>query len=373
MRERRFAVFAAADTGAGVIAAAAAIAAGAAGWGAWSLVAQQLVLWMVKAAWVISATRFRPRLVFDFAAARPHLSFGLHTAAANVADFLGKSAPALIIGAFLGVKAVGHYSMASQIIRIPDALVSGPVYLAIFAAISARAQELEAAGRLTMRALRGIAVGIAPMFFGLAVIADLAVKLCLGHKWLGTIEVLVLLTPAGFLICLYSIVVAALLGLGRSAEQFHLTVLTGLVMNAGVCIGARFGAAGAAAGLSAGGLLITPAYIWTLARGLKVPTRVLAGEASAPIGASLVMAAAVLVLRQAIGGWQEWAQLVASILVGVAAFAAALALLCRRRLLDDIREILPPRARQGEVCAVRPPGQALGHELINRIPRAGDR
>src|SRR5262249_601693 len=157
-------------------------------------------------------------------------SFGLHTAAANVVDFLGKSSPALIIGALVGVKAVGHYTMANQIIRVPDALVSGPVYLAIFAAISARAQELEVAGQLTMRALRGIAVGIAPMFFGLAVVADLAVKLCLGPKWLGSIDVLVLLTPAGFLLCFYSIVAAALLGLGRSAEQFYLTLLTGLFM-----------------------------------------------------------------------------------------------------------------------------------------------
>jgi O-antigen/teichoic acid export membrane protein len=363
MRERRFAVFAVADTGAGVIAAAAAIAAAASGWGAWSLVAQQLVLWLAKTVWVMSASRFRPRLAFDFAVARPHLSFGLHAAAANVADFIGKSSPALIVGAFLGVQAVGNYSMANQIIRVPDALVSGPVYLAIFAAISARAQDLEAAGRLTMQALRGIAVGIAPMFFGLAVVADLAVKLFLGHKWLGSIEVLVLLTPAGFLICIYSIVVAALLGLGRAAEQFYLTLLTGLFMNAGVFMGARFGAAGAAAGLSAGALLITPAYIWTLARGLKVPARALAGEASAPIGASLVMVAAVLLVRQAIGGWQDWAQLVVSILVGAVAFAAALALFCGRRLLDDLREILPIGARESEIHAVRPPERALDPQI----------
>lgn len=341
MRERRFAVFAAADTAAGVMAAGAAIAAAAAGWGAWSLVAQQIVIWSVKSAWVVVASRFRPRLAFDFATARPHLSFGLHTAAANVADFVGKSSPLLIVGAFLGVTAVGHYSMANQIIRVPDALVSGPVYLAIFAAVSAQAQDLEAASRLTARALRGVAVGIAPMFFGLAVVADLAVKLFLGHKWLGSIGVLVLITPAGFLICFYSIVVAALLGLGRSAAQFQLTVLTGVFMNAGVFIGARFGAAGAAAGLSAGALLITPAYIWTLARGLKAPVRVLAGEASAPIGASLVMAGAVLLVRHAIAGWQDWAQLAVSILVGAAAFGAALALLCGRRLIEDLREILP--------------------------------
>lgn len=343
MRERRFAVFAAADTAAGLVAAAAAIAAAAAGWGAWSLVVQQLVLWTVKAVWVIVASRFRPRLDFDFALARPHLVFGVHAAAANVADFVGKSAPTMIVGACLGVQAVGHYTMALQLIRVPDSLVSGPVYLAIFAAVSQKVQDLEAAGQLTLRALRGIAVGIAPMFFGLAVVADLAVKLFLGHKWLGSIDVLVLLTPAGFLICFYSIVVAALLGLGRSAEQFHLTLLTGVFMNVGALIGAQVSVAWAAAGLSAGAVLVTPVYVWMLARGLKVPARRVAAEASAPIGASLVMVLAVLVVRSMVGAWADWAQLAVSILAGAATFSATLALLCGRRLMGDLREVLPRR------------------------------
>jgi PST family polysaccharide transporter len=343
MRARRFAVFAAGDTVAGLVAAGGAVAAAAAGWGAWSLVVQQLVLWAVKAVWVALASRFRPHLKFDFAIARPHLAFGVHTAAANVADFIGKSAPTMIIGALLGVQAVGHYTMAFQLIRVPDSLVSGPVFLAIFAAVSQNVADLEAAGQLTLRALRGIAVGIAPMFFGLATVADLAIKLFLGHKWLGSIEVLILLTPAGFLICFYSIVVAALLGLGRSAEQLHLTVLTGALMNAGVLLGAQAGVAGAAAGLSVGAVLVTPVYVWMLARGLKAPIRQIAAEAAAPIGASVVMALAVLLVRSLIGSWDVWAQFAASVAVGAAAFAATLALLCGRRLIGDLREMLPRR------------------------------
>jgi PST family polysaccharide transporter len=343
MRARRFAVFAMADTTAGVVSAGAAIAAALAGWGAWSLVVQQLVLWSVKAAWVVLASRFRPALAFVFAAAKPHLGFGLHAAAANVADFLGKSAPTLIVGGFLGVAAVGHYAMATQLIRVPDALVSGPVYLALFAAVSSKADNLEAAARLARQALRGIAVGIAPMFFGLAAVADLVVRIFLGHKWLGAIDVLVLMTPAGFLICVYSIVVASLLGLGRSAEQFHLTLATGVVMNAGVLIGAPFGAAAAAAGLSAGAVLITPAYLWVLARGLNVPTRALAGEAAAPLAASAVMVAAVFAVRSAVGAWQDWAQLAVAVLAGAAAFAVTLGLLCGRRIVGDLKEILPRR------------------------------
>jgi PST family polysaccharide transporter len=344
MRARRFAVFAAADTAAGAIGAGAAVAAALAGWGAWSLVVQQLALWTVKTAWVTLASRFRPRLVFTFSAARPHLVFGAHTALANIADLLGKSAPPLIVGACLGVQAVGHYSMANQIIRVPDALVSGPVYLALFAAVAGRSQELDAAGRLARRALRGIAVGIAPMFAGLAVTADLAVRVFLGPKWLEATSVLVAITPAGFLICVYSIVIAALLGLGRSAAQLHLTLATGVLMNAGVLIGARFGAAGSALGLSLGAILIAPAYLWSLARSLHTPVATLAGEAAAPLAASVVMALAALLVRRSVEGWPNWAALAATVLAGVATFAAALALFCGRRVLEDVRAVLPRRS-----------------------------
>ena len=343
MRDRRFTVFAAAETAAGVVGAGAAISAALAGWGAWALVLQQLVVWIVKAAWVALASGFRPHLAFDFAAAKPHFAFGLNAAAACVVDFLGKAAPVLIIGAYLGVKAVGHYTMAYQLIRIPDSLVTGPVFLAIFSAVSRTCHDLPAAGQLAMRAVRGTAVGLAPMFFGLAVVADLAVKLFLGQKWLGSIDILIWLTPAGFLICFYSIVVATLLGLGRSAEQLYLTLLTGLFMNVGVLVGAQVSAAGAAAGLSAGAVLITPAYIWVLARGLGQPARLMAVETAAPIVASVVMVAAVLAVRSVIGAWQGWAQLAVSVAVGAAAFGASLAVLGGRRVMGDLREVLPRR------------------------------
>jgi hypothetical protein len=102
-------------------------------------------------------------------------------------------------------------------------------------------------------------------------------------------------------------------------------------------------AAWAAAGLSAGAVLVTPLYVWMLARGLKVPIRRVAAEASAPIGASVIMALVVLLVRSAIGAWPLWAQLTTSIGVGAAAFSLTLALLCGRRLLGDLREVLPRR------------------------------
>ncbi|MDB5446494.1 MAG: polysaccharide transporter, family, partial [Phenylobacterium sp.] len=230
-RERRFGVFAAGDSVATILSAGIAVAAAMAGFGAWSLVAQQLVLWTVKALWVHAAVRFRPDLSFDFSAARPYLAFGFHSAAANVADLVAKSLPTLIIGALMTVQDVGHYSMAFQIIRIPDAIISGPIYMAVFSAIAGHVHQTSDVSALTVRAVRATAAGTAPMFLGLAAVADLAVHLFLGAKWSDTAAVLTWLTPSGYLFCVYSVIQAVLMGVGRSAVAFRLVVLGGVLMN----------------------------------------------------------------------------------------------------------------------------------------------
>jgi hypothetical protein len=90
-------------------------------------------------------------------------------------------------------------------------------------------------------------------------------------------------------------------------------------------------------------VLSAPAYVWTLARGLGVPAKVLAMETFPPIAASVVMVTVVLIARALIGAWPIWAQLAASITLGAGVFVASLTLICGRRLMGDIREFLPRR------------------------------
>lgn len=341
MRERRFAVFAAAETCASAVSAAAAIAAALNGFGAWSLVVQQLVLWVMKAVWVSAAARFRPALVCRPSLAKPHLSFGLHAAASDVADFVGKNAPTIIVGAVLGVTAVGRYSMALQLIRLPDSLISGPIYLAVFTAVARLGDDRQGAAVLASRGMRGVASAVAPLFAGLAMVADLVVRLLLGPKWAGSETALALMAPAGFFLCYYSMVSAVLMGLGQSRAQFHLTVLSALAASAGALIGGRFGVPGVAAGLSLAGLAVAPAYIRALANALDMKPLALAGEALPPLAAAGLMMLAVAVARTQTVRWNDWSQLAAAVAVGVIAFALALASMSGRRLLADLKGVLP--------------------------------
>lgn len=341
MRQRRFAVFAVSDVVSSVSAACAAIAAALAGWGPWSLVVQQLVLWIVKSAWIACAARFVPAMICRPALVASHVSFGVHAAASGVADFFGKNAPTVLVGGLLGVLAAGQYSMAFQLTRLLDSLISGPIYVVIFTAIAQLGERRAQAAEVAMRGLRGVAIVLAPAFAGLAAVADLLVKLLLGPKWAASAAVLALLAPFGFLLCLLSIVGAALMGLGRSQAQFRLTVLSGVASCLGGLAGAPFGLKGVALGLSLGAVAVTPVYFQALARELRMGLAALAGELAPPIVAALAMLAVVFALRAASRGTSEWAQLILAVGGGLLSFTAILALMYGRRLLSDVRSILP--------------------------------
>ncbi|HVA13791.1 MAG TPA: lipopolysaccharide biosynthesis protein [Stellaceae bacterium] len=339
-REGKFSLFAAGEVVATLVSSAAAIGAALAGFGPWSLVIQQCVLWVLKASWLIPASGFRPMLYCRPALVWPYLHFGLHSVGANLANLANKNLPTMVIGGLIGVVAAGHYSMAYQLVRVPELIISGPLYLSIFAGVAQWGDDRVGARPLVLKGLRGLMIVLAPAFCGLALLAGLIVKLLLGSTWLGTAPILTWLAPAGFFLCLYSFIGAALMGLGRSAEQFRLVLLSGVLLGAGTVIGARYGGVGVAAGFSLGAALAAPVYLRTLSRQLLISTHAIASEILAPIVATLAMVLAISVLRREIGAWDPWLQLVALVLCGLVSFSSVLAAISWRRLWEDLHWLL---------------------------------
>jgi PST family polysaccharide transporter len=343
-RARHFGLFAVGDLISAILSSGAAITAALHGWGAWSLVVQQLVLWTVKAAWILPVSRFRPALVCRPSLARDLLSFGLHSVGADIADFAGKSAPALVIGSGLGVVAVGHYSMAYQLIRIPDLVLSGPLYLATFTAVSALAANAAGAAPLSMRTIRMVVSMLAPLFCGLALVSDLVITAFLGPKWQGTAPVLATLAGAGFFLCLYSLFGAVLMGLGRSDLQFRLSLLSGGAMVVGALVGERFGLNAAAIGVAAGAALAFPFYVVTLSGQLRIDGRATLVTIGRPLIATAVMGLTVLAVRNQLPAAADaWLKLAACVASGVLAFTVTLCATSGRQILDDVKMILPAR------------------------------
>lgn len=336
IREGRFAVFAAGDLLSTLVGAAAAVTAALHGWGAWSLVAQQLVLWSIKLAWVTlnggAAIGWRWR----FEEVRGLLGFGVSTIGATLADFVARNLDSLIVGGVLGATALGHYAMAYQVVRAPDMLISGPLYLYIFTAVSRTVGDKDGGARLAAAGLRLGSVVLAPLFSGLALVADLAVPLVLGPRWLGAVAPLQWLSAAGFFFCVCSILATTAMGLGRSGLQLGMSLALAATAVAAAALSVTFGLQAVSAALALGMGAISVVYIGQFARALGVPAAPLFA-ALAPAGTGVtVLALAVVGARIALAGASPLMDLVVAIVSGGLAYIVVL-MLFRRHLIADVR------------------------------------
>lgn len=335
VRSQRFDVFAVADVACALICAGTGIGLALSGFGIWSLVAQQILLWTTKAVWVMSVTRFRPALVFNLKLARPLLRFSAANLAANVTDFLGKSAPTVIVSGVLGIAAAGQYSMGYQLTRVADMVVSSPINVTTFSAVAV-APNRRVAASFVMAAMRILTAILGSLCVGLMLTADIAAPLLLGPKWTETAPVLAALAPGSLLVCLYAFATAALLGRGYSGAVFKLTFLTSAATVTATFIGAHFSIHWAAAGFSIGAAMLVPLYAWRLARAIRTTAWNLVSSTAGIWLAVIIMTAVVLIVRQHIAALGPVFQLLIVVGVGVATFLSALFLVEGRQLRTDV-------------------------------------
>jgi len=348
-RARRFSLFAVGDVASTVISCAVAIGAAFAGWGPWSIIVQQFAFWAVKALWLIPKSGFQPKLFFRPSLTLPHLGYGLHAAGSGIFDFITKNAPTLIIGSSLGVTVLGYYSIAMQFIRVPDMVISGPIYLPVFTAVAQYDRSTNPTP-IVMRGLRGLVMILAPIFCGLAMTAEPVVHLLFGAKWADTAPILALLTPCGFFLCIYSFAGAIFMGIGRSDYQLKLMMLMCVLLTAGTLIGAGFGGPGVALGLSVGAAIAVPFYLETLAKELHISKSAIGREIAPPLIATGMMAA-VLSLLTTMESSEIWVQLATMISVGVLTYLVVLAAISWRRLEEDFQWLFSSKIDAAEVPA----------------------
>jgi PST family polysaccharide transporter len=337
IREGRFAAFAAGDLISAGASAVVAVAAALAGAGAWSLVAQQLTLWVCKLGWVSFAGGVRPLPAFRWREASGLARFGAHTIGATLADFVSRNIDNLIVGGVLGTTALGFYAMAYQVIRAPDMLISGPAYLYIFTAVARVAHEAkpQALQDLAVSALRLGAAAFAPLFLGLMLTADLAVPVLLGPKWVGAVAPLQWLPAAGFFFSMCAIIATMLMGLGRTALQLRLGLVLGGATIVLVAAAAPFGVTDVSAALALGIGAVCAVYVVQLARSLAMsPLSLLSAFVPAGLGCA-AMTVALTTLRLVLADIDTLAELALLVGAGAAVYAAVIWTTSWRRLLRD--------------------------------------
>ncbi len=227
--------------------AGAAVALALAGAGAWTIVLQAVVAAAVSTALLWRLSPWRPRFVYSRARLRTLGSFGAKTTASQFLDYLHLYGDNLLVGRFLGSRALGVYSVAYNAMFLPLMRISRPISQVAFAAFAKLQDDREQLREGWLRGNRVAAAATAPLFLGLAVVAPDFVPVVLGPRWDGAIRVLQVLCLAGLMGAFQTLNFSCVQATGRADVMLKLRLVTTPLILVAFAVGLRWGIVGVAA------------------------------------------------------------------------------------------------------------------------------
>lgn len=340
MRRMAFAVLAIRALVAVGLGGLAALGLALAGFGAWALVAQQIV--NAAAGLVIFALfdGWRPGWRFDRQEARNLFAFSLPLMGTHLSRFSGKKLDLALLAPFAAAATIGHYFLATRLIQalgLATFYLLFALALPVLSRLKDRPDAFAAAAQRTLWLTTALCL---PAGLGLALIADPLVPLVFGEAWREAVPILQLLAVFSVFYGLGLIIGQILVAAGDPGACFRLTLAnTGLFILL-VAAAAPMGPLWVALAAGLANLLMLPAYLSLLVRriGLTIgaiirsqrPLWCAAGIMAAAVAATLAGASTLLGTPAA---------LPLAVLAGVASFLGALWVLDGATVRDVLASI----------------------------------
>jgi len=294
-----------------------------AGYGVWSLVAGSLTLRFVT---TVLYCVYRPpvfRRSFSTNNIGLFMQFGAEVAAGRFLWYLSSSADVLIVGKLLGSVQLGYYSLAFQYSTLPLDKFVAILNEVAFPSFSSVQNDTARLQRHYLKLVHFVALVTFPVFIGLVLVADSAVIVLLGARWLPVVVPLKLLCIASCFRAIEIINTPAMMARGRARMVLINTLVATIVLPVSFYIGARRGGIN---GVAVAWLVTRP---FLFAFGMFLTTRVvemgfaryLSGLRH-PLAGSLVMVAVVVTLNSYLGPIEPLARLIVCSLAGSATYVA---------------------------------------------------
>lgn len=344
-REMRFRTLELAAMVASAAGATAAIVAAIAGGGPWALILQSVVTGATTSVFLWGSLRFVPRHGISRASLRKLWGFGASVFAARIFGYLGRDTDNFLVGRFLGAHALGFYSMAYTVIAMPFDRILAPVQ-ALLQPMFARLQDdRERTRNAWLQGMRMCTALMAPLTFGVIVVAPDFVRVVLGARWLPSVHVLQVLAFVGSMQAAAVVSPLVFMSQYRTKLMLRVSALSFAAHLAGFVVGLHWGILGVALGYAASTTVVAvPLQLVTPARLLATSLREVVASQAGVVQAAVGMAAVVLAARLGLLAVDcpPSARLVVCVIFGATSFAS-LAVWREPRLLEEFA--VPPRLR----------------------------
>ncbi len=309
------------------------------GYGVWALVVGFLANGAVFAAVLAVAHPWRPGLRLRGAESTSLMRFGGGVTLSSFFWYMYSNADFLVVGRLLGPAALGAYTMAWNLAKMPwDQIwiALSPMALPLFSRTRERAEGMRSA---LVRLSRGLSLITFPALGGLALVSGEVVPVFLGEKWTASIAPMRWLCLYGMARSVSVLLSPVLLAGGRLRREIGFNLACVAVLPAAFWLAADSGIAAVAACWA---MLYPILVAAVILRPALAVARTGGGEfmrtLARPAVATLIMALAVLAVGE-LPGLEPGLRLLLKVATGVLAYAAALWLVEGRELLDHARQL----------------------------------
>ncbi|HNT24286.1 MAG TPA: lipopolysaccharide biosynthesis protein [Anaerolineales bacterium] len=311
------------------------------GFGAWSLIIGQIVGRALSVVVLWRIMPWRPSFQFAKSLVRPLLSYGLNIVSVDALGITLNNADYLLVGRFLGAAALGVYTVA---FRFPDLLVMqfcDVISKVIFPVYARMREDPQALQRGFLTTTRYVSLVTVPMGLGMALVARPLVLAFFTEKWIEAI-------PVMQAISIYSVMLSLAYNAGDVYKaQGRPIVLTQIsILRAIVLIPALLWAIlGPGTITAVGWTHAAVAFVsgifelYIASRMLHTPFQTILATLRPAFVNGALMSAGVLATLTVLNTANHWAQLIASVSVGMAIYSGALWLF-HRPLLQGAIETL---------------------------------
>lgn len=297
------------------------------GYGAWSLVGQQLANATISVAMLWTVSPWRPGLQVSRADFRELFSFGINIVAGDILNFLSRNMDNLLIGVFLGAEQVGVYYVAYRILDTSQSLLVNFARKLAFPIFSRMQGDPQRIRRAYGRVSRTVSVVILPGYVGLALVAQEAIVVIFGDKWQASAPSAAVLFLIGPVLTVQLFSGALLNAVGHPEITFRIRLVTTVVNVVGFLAAVLLfrDIVAVAAAFVIRGYLLMPLILWWQQKYAGIPVRENLSQLRGVAAATIVMSVAVIAVKLLlIDHVHKGLLLVAEVIVGIAAFAVAI-------------------------------------------------
>ena len=304
-----------------------------AGFGAWALVAQTLASDVVAVAMLWRVSPWRPSFSFSRADFRSLFGFGIKVVSTDLLTFISRNSDNLLIGVFLGPVALGYYAVAFRILDTSQVLLVAAARRLVFPVFSRLQHDADRVRRAYIRLSRSSSALTLPGYIGLALVAREAIVVIFGQKWADSATTASILFAIGPVLTIQAFSSAVWNGVGKPDVTLRFRLITTVTNVIGFLVAVLlFGTIVAVAvAYALRGYLLLPLNLYWMRRYAGVPVSQQLGQLRGVIGATVAMAAAVIVVKLLVpAGVHPSVLLLLEVPAGALTYLVALTLLDRK-------------------------------------------